>query len=142
MGKIIGITYDLKSDWDSRSGDPADVNAEFDKPETVQRVIEALESGGHTVSRFAFLSLPFVIPLENLIFPAERRVDQTAIESDGFVERIISNAPFKIPCGILDGRNSRMSARIDDEELHSRIVKHQNECPLSDSATNCRPPVH
>ena len=51
MGKIIGLTYDLKSDWDIHAGDPADINAEFDKPETVQRVIAALESGGHTVKR-------------------------------------------------------------------------------------------
>ncbi len=31
--------------------DPVDINAEFDKPETVDRVITALESGGHTVKR-------------------------------------------------------------------------------------------
>ena len=51
MGKIIGITYDLKGDWDKQTSDPVDINAEFDKPETVARVIQALESGGHTVKR-------------------------------------------------------------------------------------------
>lgn len=51
MGKIIGITYDLKSDWQPRSGEPADVNAEFDKPETLERVAAALERGGHTVRK-------------------------------------------------------------------------------------------
>ncbi len=51
VGKIIGITYDLKSDWHHYCDDPADINAEFDKPETVQRVITALENGGHTVKR-------------------------------------------------------------------------------------------
>ena len=51
MGKIIGITYDLKSDWQRNSDDPADINAEFDKPETVRRVVTALERGGHTVRR-------------------------------------------------------------------------------------------
>ncbi|MBN1870360.1 MAG: ATP-grasp domain-containing protein [Candidatus Omnitrophica bacterium] len=51
MGKLIGITYDLKSDWQKNSDDPVDMNAEFDKPETVQRVIKALQRGGHTVKR-------------------------------------------------------------------------------------------
>ena len=51
MGKIVGITYDLKSDWDLQSNDPVDTNAEFDKPETIARVITALENGGHTVKR-------------------------------------------------------------------------------------------
>ncbi|HQP10121.1 MAG TPA: ATP-grasp domain-containing protein [Candidatus Omnitrophota bacterium] len=51
MGKKIGITYDLKSDWGLASNDPLDINAEFDKPETVQRVITAMESGGHKVTR-------------------------------------------------------------------------------------------
>jgi len=48
---IIGITYDLKSDWRRNASDPIDVNAEFDKPETLERVIKALESGGHSVKR-------------------------------------------------------------------------------------------
>jgi len=47
----IGITYDLKSDWDVLGSDPQDANAEFDKPQTLEAVIEALESGGHTVQR-------------------------------------------------------------------------------------------
>ena len=51
MGKIIGITYDLKSDWRRHSDDPVDMNAEFDKPETVQRVVEAFERGGHRIVR-------------------------------------------------------------------------------------------
>ncbi len=51
MGKVIGITYDLKSDWELQSNDPTDTNAEFDKPETIERVITALENGGHTVKR-------------------------------------------------------------------------------------------
>ena len=51
MGKIIGITYDLKSDWQRSGDDPADMNAEFDKPETVERVVTAFERGGHMVKR-------------------------------------------------------------------------------------------
>ena len=51
MGKIIGITYDLKSDWQRGGDDPVDINAEFDKPETIERVATALERGGHRVAR-------------------------------------------------------------------------------------------
>jgi len=48
---IIGLTYDLKSDWRVDGSDPVDINAEFDKPETIDRVVTVLERGGHTVKR-------------------------------------------------------------------------------------------
>ncbi|MCB9747209.1 MAG: ATP-grasp domain-containing protein [Candidatus Omnitrophica bacterium] len=51
MGMTIGLTYDLKDSWNFRQNDPQDANAEFDKPQTVDRVVEALESGGHRVLR-------------------------------------------------------------------------------------------
>lgn len=51
VGKIIGLTYDLKSDWVPRPGDPHDFNAEMDKPHTIERVIQAFEKGGHTVKK-------------------------------------------------------------------------------------------
>lgn len=47
----IGITYDLKPDWKRTDDDPGDINAEFDKPETLQRVVAALEQGGHQVQK-------------------------------------------------------------------------------------------
>lgn len=47
----IGITYDLKTDWSVDSGDPVDTNAEFDQPETIDRIIAAIASGGHDVER-------------------------------------------------------------------------------------------
>ena len=34
MGKVIGLTYDLKTDWVVDDAEPKDANAEFDKPET------------------------------------------------------------------------------------------------------------
>ncbi len=49
MGKVIGFTFDLKSDAPLKAGDPVDANAEFDAPETVDAVRKAIESGGHTV---------------------------------------------------------------------------------------------
>ncbi len=51
MGKIVGITYDLKQNWDRRIDDPLDVNAEFDTPSTIDRICKALESGGNIVKR-------------------------------------------------------------------------------------------
>jgi len=48
---VIGITYDLKGDWKQNPGDPVDINAEFDKPETLERVVTALGRGGHTVKK-------------------------------------------------------------------------------------------
>ncbi len=51
MSKLIGLTYDLKSDWQIREGDPVDINAEFDSLETIERIEKALCKGGHTVMR-------------------------------------------------------------------------------------------
>lgn len=47
----IGLTYDLKTQYVFRPGDPDDANAEFDHPDTVGRIEQALESLGHTVVR-------------------------------------------------------------------------------------------
>ena len=51
MGKIVGLTYDLKTDWASGGNDPQDANAEFDKPQTIERIVLALSRGGHTVRK-------------------------------------------------------------------------------------------
>lgn len=47
----IGMTYDLKADWKLNDGDPHDLNAELDSPETVEFIAAALEWGGHEVVR-------------------------------------------------------------------------------------------
>ncbi|MBF0522156.1 MAG: ATP-grasp domain-containing protein [Candidatus Omnitrophica bacterium] len=51
MGKKVGLTYDVKTDWALGSADPGDTCAEFDKPKTIDNIVRALESGGHTVDR-------------------------------------------------------------------------------------------
>jgi len=51
MGKKIGLTYNLKTDWLPTGNEPKDANAEFDKPETIERVVKALEANGHQVHR-------------------------------------------------------------------------------------------
>ncbi len=46
---VIGMTYDLKTDYVFGSEDPLDANAEFDHPSTVQVIHDALTSLGHEV---------------------------------------------------------------------------------------------
>ena len=36
MGKIVGITYDLKSDWQGAHDDPIDAAAELDGHKTIE----------------------------------------------------------------------------------------------------------
>ena len=49
MAKIVGITYDLKSDWQGSSNDPIDAAAELDGHKTIESLKTALESAGHKV---------------------------------------------------------------------------------------------
>lgn len=45
----IGMTYDLKTEYVFKSTDPKDANAEFDHPDTIQVIREAIEAMGHRV---------------------------------------------------------------------------------------------
>lgn len=47
--KIVGLTYDAKPDYVFKKGDPEDANAEFDHPDTIDVIKDAIESGGHKV---------------------------------------------------------------------------------------------
>jgi len=47
--KIVGLTYDVKPDYVFKKGDPEDANAEFDHPDTIEVIKDAIESGGHKV---------------------------------------------------------------------------------------------
>ncbi|MDD5005014.1 MAG: ATP-grasp domain-containing protein [Candidatus Omnitrophica bacterium] len=49
MPKKIGFTYNVKSEFPLKVGDPEDLNAEFDNPQTIDLVKSAIESGGHEV---------------------------------------------------------------------------------------------
>jgi len=49
MTKTVGITYDLKSDWQGSSNDPIDAAAELDGHKTIESLKTALESAGHKV---------------------------------------------------------------------------------------------
>jgi len=49
--KTIGLTYDLKTDYEFKAGDPPDANAEFDHPSTIGVVAKAIESCGFKVKK-------------------------------------------------------------------------------------------
>ena len=49
MSKIVGITYDLKTDWQGGKDDPVDATAELDGHRTIECIKAALESAGHKV---------------------------------------------------------------------------------------------
>jgi D-alanine-D-alanine ligase len=49
MAKMIGITYDLKSDWPGAHDDPIDAAADLDGHKTIECLKTALESAGHKV---------------------------------------------------------------------------------------------
>lgn len=44
--KTVGLTYDLKTDYEFKAGDPPDANAEFDHPSTIDVIAAAIESRG------------------------------------------------------------------------------------------------
>lgn len=48
---IIGMTYDLKTEYVFKPEDPQDANAEFDHPDTVGIMAESIEAAGHKVVR-------------------------------------------------------------------------------------------
>ena len=49
--RTIGLTYDLKTDYQFKDNDPPDANAEFDHPSTVDVITAAIESRGFKVKR-------------------------------------------------------------------------------------------
>ncbi len=49
--KTVGLTYDLKTDYQFKEGDPSDANAEFDHPSTVDIIVSAIESNGFRVRK-------------------------------------------------------------------------------------------
>jgi len=51
MGFRIGLTYNVKSEFVLKPGDPPDLNAEFDHEETVAHIERALKESGHEVVR-------------------------------------------------------------------------------------------
>lgn len=49
--KTVGLTYDLKTDYQFKEGDPPDANAEFDHPSTIDVISGAIEANNFKVKR-------------------------------------------------------------------------------------------
>jgi len=49
--KTVGLTYDLKTDYQFKEGDPADANAEFDHASTIDVIAAAIEANGFKLKR-------------------------------------------------------------------------------------------
>jgi len=49
--KTVGLTYDLKSDYEFKKDDPPDANAEFDHPSTIDVISSAIQSQGFKVKK-------------------------------------------------------------------------------------------
>ena len=47
----VGLTYDLKTDYKLKEGDPVDAYAEFDHPSTIDVIAKAIESSGYKIKR-------------------------------------------------------------------------------------------
>ena len=47
----VGLTYNVKTEYTFQPGDPPDANAEFDHPDTIGVIEDAIKAGGHDVVR-------------------------------------------------------------------------------------------
>lgn len=56
MKKIIGLTYDLKTEYVFKDSDPPDANAEFDHPLTIDLIAETIESFGYKAVKIGNVS--------------------------------------------------------------------------------------
>ena len=74
----VGLTYDLKTDYVFKEGDPPDANAEFDHPDTVGVIRDTIASLGYRTKRIGNIN--------NLL---EKNANE--IESPSFLEDISNN---------------------------------------------------
>lgn len=54
--KTVGLTYDLKTDYEFQEGDPPDANAEFDHPSTIDVIASAISACGFNVKKIGNVS--------------------------------------------------------------------------------------
>ncbi len=93
MVKTIGITYDLKTDWQASADDPVDAAAELDGHKTVECLKAALESTGYKVDLIGGAR-----SLLDRIHKGKLKVDMVLNISEGFRGR---NRESQVPA-ILD----------------------------------------
>jgi D-alanine-D-alanine ligase len=63
--KTVGLTFDLKTDYEFKKNDPPDANAEFDHPSTIDVIAKAIESQGFKLKRIGNVSR-LIEQLDNL----------------------------------------------------------------------------
>ena len=93
MSKIIGLTYDLKSDWQGSQDEPIDASAELDGHKTIECLKSAFESAGHKV-----VLIGGARQLINRLDSNDLKVDMVFNISEGFKGR---NRESQVPA-ILD----------------------------------------
>lgn len=54
--KTVGLTYDLKTDYEFKKDDPPDANAEFDAPSTIKVIASAIQACGFKVKKIGNVS--------------------------------------------------------------------------------------
>lgn len=54
--KTVGLTYNVKTEYQFKQGDPPDANAEFDHPSTIDVISNAIEACGFKVTRIGNVS--------------------------------------------------------------------------------------
>lgn len=54
--KTVGLTYDLKTEYEFKKDDPPDANAEFDHPGTIDLIARAIQSQGFKVKKIGNVS--------------------------------------------------------------------------------------
>ena len=120
MGFRVGLTYDLKTDLTPGPGDPPDLNAEFDHPQTVADLEQAIRDGGHDVVRIGNAEALLAKALD-----LKRRVDIVFNIAEGYTGRNReSQVPIllemlKIPCVGADGLTLAMTL---DKILTKKIL--------------------
>ncbi len=93
MGRIIGLTFDLKNDWQGEQDDPIDAAADLDGHRTIECLKAAFESAGHKI-----VLIGGARPLIDRIARNDLKVDIVFNISEGFKGR---NRESQVPV-ILD----------------------------------------
>jgi D-alanine-D-alanine ligase len=78
--KTVGLTFDLKTDYQFREGDPPDANAEFDHPSTVDVIADGIAANGFRVKKIGNAA-NLLVQLDNL------GVDIVFNISEGYIGR-------------------------------------------------------
>lgn len=95
--KTVGLTYDLKTDYEFKAGDPPDANAEFDHPLTIGVIAKAIESQGFKTKKIGNVSC-LLEKIDNLgvdiVFNISEGISGRNRESQVPILLEMANVPF------------------------------------------------